>query len=102
VERPLQTLLPEVDEDARQMLACTLFSAVRGVVALGLEERWCLCRYRILRTQLPRLRGYGWPRRASPDRTRPAGLAIVSDPQRKGKQWLESGLPYAAPHSSFL
>jgi AcrR family transcriptional regulator len=38
-ERPLGTLLPELDPDARQILARTLFSAVHGIVALGLEEK---------------------------------------------------------------
>src|SRR5262249_25451911 len=37
VERPLLTLLPELDPDARRTLARTLFSAVHGIVALGLE-----------------------------------------------------------------
>ena len=39
VERPLVALLPELDEDARRILARTVFSAVHGVVALGLEEK---------------------------------------------------------------
>jgi AcrR family transcriptional regulator len=39
VERPLVTLLPELDPDARRTLARTLFSAVHGIVALGLEEK---------------------------------------------------------------
>jgi AcrR family transcriptional regulator len=38
-ERPLVALLPELDGDARRILARTLFSAVHGVVALGLEEK---------------------------------------------------------------
>src|SRR5215472_16670844 len=39
VEVPLETLLPELDRDARHILARTLFSAVHGIVALGLEEK---------------------------------------------------------------
>jgi AcrR family transcriptional regulator len=39
VEGPLSTLLPELDDDRRRILARTLFSAVHGVVALGLEEK---------------------------------------------------------------
>src|SRR5271165_1094151 len=37
-ERPLAALLPEIDRGARRTLARTLFSAVHGIVALGLEE----------------------------------------------------------------
>ena len=39
VERPLAALLPEVDREARRILARTVFSAVHGIVALGLEEK---------------------------------------------------------------
>ena len=39
VERPLAALLPELDQDARRILARTVFSAVHGIVALGLEEK---------------------------------------------------------------
>jgi AcrR family transcriptional regulator len=39
VEGPLATLLPELDDDRRGVLPRTLFSAVHGVVALGLEEK---------------------------------------------------------------
>ena len=39
LERPLEALLPELDEDARRILARTVFSAVHGIVALGLEEK---------------------------------------------------------------
>ena len=39
VERPLAALLPELDPDARRILARTVFSAVHGIVALGLEEK---------------------------------------------------------------
>ena len=39
VERPLAALLPDLDRDARRVLARTVFSAVHGIVALGLEEK---------------------------------------------------------------
>ena len=39
LERPLATLLPQFTTDARRVYARTLFSAVHGIVALGLEER---------------------------------------------------------------
>jgi AcrR family transcriptional regulator len=40
VERPLGTLLPELDRDAQRILARTVFSAVHGIVALGLDEKF--------------------------------------------------------------
>jgi AcrR family transcriptional regulator len=39
VERPLGELLPEIDQKAQRGLARTVFSAVHGIVALGLEEK---------------------------------------------------------------
>ena len=39
VERPLAALLPELDQEARRVLARTVFSAVHGIVALGPEEK---------------------------------------------------------------
>ena len=39
VERPLQALLPEMPPRETAMLARTLFSAVHGIVTLGLEEK---------------------------------------------------------------
>jgi len=39
VEQPLTTLLPELDREGRRLLARTVFSAVHGIVALGLEEK---------------------------------------------------------------
>jgi len=39
VEEPLVALLPELGREARHILARTLFSAVHGIVALGLEEK---------------------------------------------------------------
>jgi AcrR family transcriptional regulator len=39
LERPLGALLPELDRDARRVLSRTVFSAVHGIVALGLEEK---------------------------------------------------------------
>ena len=52
VERPLVTLLPELDPDARRTLARTLFSAVHGIVALGLEEKLESLPFPDLRDQL--------------------------------------------------
>lgn len=39
IEKPLASLLPEQDDTARARLARTLFSAVHGIIALGLEEK---------------------------------------------------------------
>jgi AcrR family transcriptional regulator len=39
LERPLEALLPELDRNARRILSRTVFSAVHGIVALGLEEK---------------------------------------------------------------
>ena len=52
VERPLVTLLPDLDPDARRILARTLFSAVHGIVALGLEEKLVSLPLPDLRSQL--------------------------------------------------
>jgi AcrR family transcriptional regulator len=52
VEGPLATLLPELDDDRRRVLARTLFSAVHGVVALGLEEKLISLPLRDLREQV--------------------------------------------------
>jgi len=52
VERPLVTLLPELEGDARRTLARTLFSAVHGIVALGLEEKLVSLPLPDLRSQL--------------------------------------------------
>ena len=52
VERPLVTLLPDLDPDARRILARTLFSAVHGIVALGLEEKLVSLPFSDLRDQL--------------------------------------------------
>ena len=52
VERPLVTLLPDLDPGARRILARTLFSAVHGIVALGLEEKLASLPYSDLRDQL--------------------------------------------------
>ncbi len=52
VERPLVTLLPDLDPDARRILARTLFSAVHGIVALGLEEKLASLPFSDLRDQL--------------------------------------------------
>ena len=39
VERPLGALLPELDQGAQRILARTVFSAVHGIVTLGLDEK---------------------------------------------------------------
>ena len=52
IERPLVTLLPDLDPDARRTLARTLFSAVHGIVALGLEEKLVSLPFTDLRRQL--------------------------------------------------
>jgi AcrR family transcriptional regulator len=52
VERPLVTLLPDLDPGARRILARTLFSAVHGIVALGLEEKLASLPFPDLRDQL--------------------------------------------------
>jgi AcrR family transcriptional regulator len=39
IEGPLATLLPGADDHVRQSLARTLFSAVHGIVSIGLEEK---------------------------------------------------------------
>ncbi|QCI64689.1 TetR/AcrR family transcriptional regulator [Phreatobacter stygius] len=39
IEEPLATLLPHLDGQIRQSLARTLFSAVHGIVSIGLEEK---------------------------------------------------------------
>lgn len=52
LERPLATLLPEFEPRARRIFARTLFSAVHGIVALGLEEKLVTLPMPELRTQL--------------------------------------------------
>lgn len=39
IEAPLEAIAPEFDADARKLFARTLFSAIHGIVLLGLEER---------------------------------------------------------------
>ena len=50
LEQPLATLLPEFTPSARRIFARTLFSAVHGIVALGLEEK-------LVTLPMPDLRG---------------------------------------------
>jgi AcrR family transcriptional regulator len=52
VERPLGALLPALEHDARQILARTVFSAVHGIVALGLDEKLVSLPLPALRSQL--------------------------------------------------
>jgi AcrR family transcriptional regulator len=50
LEGPLAALLPEFTESARRIFARSLFSAVHGIVVLGLEER-------VVSLPMPGLRG---------------------------------------------
>lgn len=52
LERPLTALLPGFDRNTRQIFARTLFSAVHGIVALGLEEKLVSLPMPALRSQL--------------------------------------------------
>jgi AcrR family transcriptional regulator len=49
---PLRTLRPELDDGERALLARTLFSAVHGIVTLGLEEKLAAIPLRQLRAQM--------------------------------------------------
>ncbi|MFO1151859.1 MAG: TetR-like C-terminal domain-containing protein [Alsobacter sp.] len=57
VEDPLQGLRPELQDEDRARLARTLFSAVHGVVVLGLEEKLASLPAEALRLQLGLLVG---------------------------------------------
>jgi hypothetical protein len=48
----LGTLLPELERDARRILARTVFSAVHGIVALGLDEKLVSLPLPAIRSQL--------------------------------------------------
>jgi AcrR family transcriptional regulator len=52
LERPLAAMLPELDRETRRVLARTVFSAVHGIVALGLEEKLVSLPLSALRDQL--------------------------------------------------
>ena len=52
LETPLGILLPRLERSARRILARTLFSAVHGIVALGLEEKLVSLPMEELREQL--------------------------------------------------
>ncbi len=52
IEQPLAVLLPSMPDGERILLARTLFSAVHGVVALGLTEKVATTPMPVLRTQL--------------------------------------------------
>ncbi|MGA8171666.1 MAG: TetR/AcrR family transcriptional regulator [Methylocystis sp.] len=51
-EAPLERLLPDEEPAARKLRARTLFSAVHGVVLLGLEEKLAPTSVRMLESQL--------------------------------------------------
>lgn len=55
VEAPLARLLPDEPASSRALLARTLFSAVHGVVSLGLEEKLAPMPEAILEAELERL-----------------------------------------------
>ncbi len=52
VEQPLAALMPGLPNEQRGLLARTLFSAVHGVVALGLDEKVAAMPVPVLRAQL--------------------------------------------------
>jgi AcrR family transcriptional regulator len=52
VEEPLRALCPKLEEGERALLARTLFSAVHGIVSLGLEEKLVPMPMKILQQQL--------------------------------------------------
>jgi AcrR family transcriptional regulator len=57
VIRPLRMLVPEIDEQTAALTARTLFSAVHGVVALGLQHRFAAVPPREIRNMLTLLVG---------------------------------------------
>ncbi len=52
IEQPLAALLPGLPDGERSLLARTLFSAVHGMVALGLDEKVAVMPAGLLRAQL--------------------------------------------------
>ncbi len=52
VDEPLRTLVPYIDDEGRALLARSLFSAVHGIVSLGLEEKFVAVPIAHLRQQL--------------------------------------------------
>jgi hypothetical protein len=52
VEQPLQVLMPATTRERRTLLARSLFSAVHGIVVLGLEEKLQLIPLPVLREQV--------------------------------------------------
>jgi AcrR family transcriptional regulator len=52
VEKPLRVLMPATTRERRTLLARSLFSAVHGIVVLGLEERLQLFPLPVLREQV--------------------------------------------------
>ena len=55
IEEPLRVLQPNLPEDERALLARSLFSAVHGVVSLGLDEKLMILPTGILRGQVERV-----------------------------------------------
>jgi len=52
IEEPLQTLMPKIMPRRRALLARSLFSAVHGIVVLGLEEKLQAIPLPVLREQV--------------------------------------------------
>jgi len=52
IERPLENLRPDLTPDDRKNLARSLFSAVHGIIALGLEEKLTSMPMIVLRQQI--------------------------------------------------
>jgi AcrR family transcriptional regulator len=62
VERPVQELMPAITPERRALLARSLFSAVHGLIALGLEEKLQAIPLPLLREQVTTVvsaMGYG-------------------------------------------
>lgn len=52
IERPLENLRPDLADEDRKNLARSLFSAVHGIIALGLEEKLASLPMAVLRDQI--------------------------------------------------
>jgi AcrR family transcriptional regulator len=52
IDAPLKEIVPHMDDEARALLARSLFSAVHGIVSLGLEEKLVAVPMAHLREQL--------------------------------------------------
>jgi AcrR family transcriptional regulator len=52
IEAPLGDLRPDLDPQARRLLGRSIFAAVHGIVALGLDQRVALIHLPVLRAQI--------------------------------------------------